>query len=128
MEFKVQRFDRRNGNDHTISIEGLDLKEAVTRNIKRISAVTHYYGEPVLYPATARLIWKQTSPDDTKKFKGSPDGTLREYTEEEYKASRGYILLKLKWEEDGQDKVREVTIYGEEKDVQGIEPWELEGK
>jgi hypothetical protein len=129
MEFKVQRHDRRQSTgDWTISIEGADLKEAITRNAKRISAVTDYYGESILYPATAKLIWKQTTPDGVKKFKSFPDGTTREYTEEEYKNSRGYILLNLKWEEKGQDKIREVKIYGEEKDVQGIEPWDIEGK
>ncbi|MCY9544218.1 hypothetical protein M5X00_17800 [Paenibacillus alvei] len=97
MEFKVQRNDRRTavGGDWTITIEGEDLKEAVTQNISRISYVSDYYGDSIVLPANAKVSWYPSSAGLTKKFKMWPDGTTREYTEEEYEADSGFISLTL---------------------------------
>lgn len=130
MEFKVQRQDRRAtvGGDWTIVIEGSDLKDAITKNIDRISYVSDYYGDSVVLPAKAKVSWVQFAPEGTKKLKMSPDGTAREYSAEEYEADRGIIKLHLEWQRDKVTKQREVTIYGTESDVRGIEPWVIEGK
>lgn len=130
MEFKVQRQDRRAtvGGDWTIVIEGSDLKDAITKNIDRISYVSDYYGDSVVLPAKAKVSWVQFTPEGTKKLKMSPDGTTREYTPEEYEADRGVIKLHLEWQRDKVTKQREITIYGTESDVKGIEPWVIEGK
>ncbi|MCY9733019.1 hypothetical protein M5X17_04495 [Paenibacillus alvei] len=130
MEFKVQRNDRRTavGGDWTITIEGEDLKEAVTQNISRISYVSDYYGDSIVLPANAKVSWYPSSAGLTKKFKMWPDGTTREYTEEEYEADSGFISLTLDWKRGNEAKQREIKIYGKESDVQGIEPWVIEGK
>lgn len=130
MEFKVQRYDRRTtvGGDWTIAIEGSDLKDAVTKNIDRISYVSDYYGDSVVLPAKAKVSWVHSAPEGTKKIKMSPDGTTREYTAEEYEADRGVIKLHLEWQRGGVTKKRDITIYGQESDIKGIEPWVIEGK